>query len=378
MLLPASRWAVATACFLSFATLTHLSFTVRPDAMALMLMMSGFYLFNRYYVSGKMGHLLLSGVVLAVAFFAKQDAMVVIAPLSLLLLLQRKWKHLIAYDVVFLLSLAGLLSVGHMVLGEHFLRSVVMGVQNPPSLHWALYAFARLFTFYGVQFILGVAFMLWTLKRFRTRAEVAPLAMAALFYLFFGFVTSFKTGAGMSYYTPFLMFVNVLTVVGVSDRLRRRSVAGHRQLVILGVLVISGIFLFRQAYHYTSPFLNHTVTKAVYMERWEQIGKLKDELGVRPTDRIFAPDPLTRLLLASNSVMPNMEFYGISPFDYDWLSEEVPKPVEFVVMLPKDAKSVKMMMDILEANRSHYAPIPIDSDYTVLARTDWSEATGPD
>lgn len=369
LLMPASGRALVIGCFLAFASLTHLAFAIRPDALALMLMMWGFYLFCRFYSNGTLRELLASAMVLAMAFLAKQDAMVVIAPLSFLLLVQKRWRELLMYDGVFLLTLAGLLATGHIILGEYFLSSVIMGVRNPATWEWARYVLTRLFSFYGSVVILGNLAIIFGILHLRTYRSALPFIFAALFYELFAFATSFKIGAGVSYYTPFILLSSALVVSMASDRLRKKH--PDYSWIILGVvMVLSAVFVFRQAYHYTSPFLRYQSGKELYLLRWEHVRKLKDELRLAETDRIIAPDPLTRLLLHAYSVMPNMEFYRISPYRYEAIKEAEDEPIDYIVMRPDDMRAGRLTMEFFEISFDRYTPLTTGTDYLVLGKTD--------
>lgn len=370
LLFRVSGTVLAIGGLLAFASFTHLAFAIRPDAMALMLMMLGFHLFCRFYVAGGRWALMASAMVLATAFLAKQDAMVVIAPLSFLLLVQQRWKQLVLYDGIFLLTLGVLLVTGHLVLGEHFLRSVVMGVRNPALWEWASYILTRLFSFFGVLVVLGNAAIVVGLWRFRSHPEALPLVLVALFYELFGLLTSFKAGAGMSYYTPFILFSCMLIVVLASEAMQRRAVPAAGPLLLAGVLAISVVFIYRQAFHYTAPFLKHAEARSGFLHRWQQTAQLREDLALRPTDRLLAPDPLTRLMLAANIILPNTEYYGISIFPYDRFKQAEVTPLEYIVLLPRDTLVVREVMEVFHIAKSEYVPRPTRADYQVFARRD--------
>jgi hypothetical protein len=369
LLLPVAKGTLVIGCFLAFSSLTHLAFAIRPDAMALMLMMLGFYLFSLFYATGRQGMLVASAMVLATAFFAKQDAMVAIAPLSLLLLVQQRWKQLLIYDGVFLLTLCALLLAGNLFLGEFFLRSVVNGVGNQAGWWWARDVLPRLFSFYGLQVVMGNLAIVVGLLRSRTNTQALPIVFAALFYELFAFLASFKVGSGMSYFTPFLLFSTVLIVVLVTE-LVQREVPAFRSLVLVGVLALSASLVYRQAFHYTSPFLKYAESRSEYLQRWSLVVRLREELKLSREDRLLAPDPLTRLMLSANSVMPNTEFYGISPFRYDSIRQCELKPLEYMLLLQQDTFVAKAMMDFFYIDKNQYIPHSTRTDYLVLARRD--------
>jgi hypothetical protein len=370
LLFPVSRTTLTIGGLLAFASFTHLAFAIRPDALALMLMMLGFYLFCWFYAKGRQGALVASAMVLAVAFMAKQDAMVVIAPLSFLLLVQQRWRQLLFYDGIFLLTLGALVLAGHLLLGEHFLRSVVMGVRTEVSGEWAGYILMRLFSFFGVLVVLGNAAIVAGLWRFRSHPEALPFVLVALFYELFAVLTSFKIGAGMSYYTPFIHFSCMLIVVLASEAMQRRAVPAAGPLMLAGVLVISAVFIYRQAFHYTAPFLRHAEARSGFLQRWQQTAQLREDLALRPTDRLLAPDPLTRLMLAANIILPNTEYYGVSPFPYDDVKNREVKPLEYMVLLPRDTLVAREVMAVFHVEESEYVPYLTRTEYRVLARKD--------
>jgi hypothetical protein len=367
LLVTTDRWVIAMGCMLGFMSFTHSSFAIRPDATAFFLMMTAFYLFAKYTASEKTWYLFLSASVLALAFMAKQDAMVIVAPLSLTLLLQRKWKQLVLFDFVFISMLAAMVLLGHALLGPFFLTSVVNGVRNPSALQQMLAVLLRFIDLYPFHFLAAntaIAVVIW---HHRSRPELLLLALTTLFFEVFAMMTSAKIGSWVNYYTPFLLFSSVLVIIMLTDYVKQsRSLARHRSLLL--VMLVAGIFIFRQTYAFTAPFLKYGTAKAHYADQWKDLQQLRNELHLMPDDRIMVVDPLTRIMLAHHTIIPNIEYYGISPFDYSQFRKGAADKVDHILFAPSDKASIRNLMQFFHIDASQFAEIETTTGFMILSR----------
>ena len=81
-----AKWAA----LFGFCILTHLSFSIRPDALAILLTVASIYLFGKAYFNETYKAYLLSGVFLSISFYTKQDSALIIFALGLILLIKSK------------------------------------------------------------------------------------------------------------------------------------------------------------------------------------------------------------------------------------------------------------------------------------------------
>ena len=367
LLVATDRWIIAFSCLLGFMLFTHAAFAVRPDASALFLMMTAFYLFAKHTVSKKYVHLFLAALVLALAFMTKQDSMVVIIPLSLALLLRSKWKQLILFDMVFLFSLAAIILWGHVALGHYFLTSIVNGIRNPSSLQQLEAVLVRFIDLYPFHFFAANTAIVAALLYHKKRPELLPLTLTTLFYEAFAVMTSAKIGSWVNYYTPFVLFGGVLIFVMLSEHWRQHH-SLVRPISLLLVILVSGIFIFRQAYAFTSPYLKHTETKDHYVSQCNELSQLGKELQLQPDNRIMVVDPLMRIIMGRNTVMPNMEYYGISPFDYSLFRDNSTDKVDFIIFEPKDEATMHNLMQFFNIDSNQFIEMETSSDVVVLSQ----------
>lgn len=311
-----SRLLSMTGALVGFALLTQLAFAVRPDAMALCLTIYALYLFGKAHLNESVKSYYYSAIVFAIAFFAKQDSILIISAVGLTLLLQREFKHTLLFSIAFLVSLGGLLFLFGLIHGDYFYVSIFGGLDNGTSLAQAHGVFEHYLRYYGVLFFIGVFFTFYLLRsNMENRKRVFLICLGSL-SLLISIGTSFKYGSWINYYTLTNIVLVSVIFVGIAHLNTGKEKAWiERNVVWISSLVIV-FYVFTQAFHYTSPFLKYGQGKQRHQEISEAI---TDFSTIAQTDGliIYTAIPQVKLLLFRNSILPNYEYYPVSSFSTD-------------------------------------------------------------
>jgi hypothetical protein len=298
---------------LGFTLLTHLAFAVRPDAMSLLFITSGLYLFGEGYFNGPKKYYTLSGAVFAFSFFVKQDSFLILSALGFILLISKNFRGLLILSVSFLTTFVIVLGLFYFLLGESFLVSIFGGLNNPVVWTRALLVFERYLQFYGFIFFLALFFIFyWNKKTVTSKSKYYLGSLMALsFILAFG--TSFKDGSWINYYSLFNIVLILVLFSGISSFYDENENKAFYNSFSKVIVIFIGVFIYQQVFIFTSPFLKigASYSSVQNLERnfhnFIQIAKDKKLV-------IFTDDTKLKLLFAGNTIFPNTEYYPVSRF----------------------------------------------------------------
>ncbi len=300
---------------LSFALLTQLSFAVRPDSCALFLMILSIYLFIKAYFKNKPNLFLVSGTILALSFFVKQDSFLIISALGLFLLLNRKWKETFTFSLSFIAPLAILLFLFKLSFGPYFLSSITGGVSTGYDFAQLKSVFIRFLDFYAIVFFIGLVFFITNILKYTSKKSNLLLLLLYIFSLLIALFSSLKKGSWINYYNPFVIYSLILIAVTLSqNKIHEKK---YSSPIISGItLGLMCLFLFQQTYHYTSPFLKYSKSKSDYLNLVDSFKDFKNEAEAKGYN-IFTFDKPLKLLFSKHSIFPNTEFYHVTQFSLD-------------------------------------------------------------
>lgn len=346
---------------LCFATLTHSAFAIRPDAMTLAVTTAiSVGMFEAIQNENTRRIWLLSGLT-AIAVLFKQDAFFLLFPVGLFLLIERKWTTLIGGILAFLVGLGLSLGLGHLLFGPYFLYSVTRGIQNPGSLSQAINTFDKAMSLFGPQIIVGISIALYFLTQKNRDRLITLLCLFVVCYVGLGFLGSMKVGAWVNYYSPAILWVSILMGIGLS---KMGSVLSATSFALLA----SSFFSFRQIYFYTMPFVRSPQAKQEYLSKWDSSQKIRNELRLSPSVKSVIIDQLIRNFLFENSVMVNMEYYGVSQFDYSFVRKDSKNPLKYVIYSESEESTIHYLNEQFSFKIQHFKPLRKIDQYTVYAR----------
>lgn len=315
-----------------FCFLPHHSFAVRPDSMALFLSIFGVYFFSKAYFLNLYKLYILSGIILALSFFAKQDAFLISGALGLILLFNKDYRNTLLFSISLLFSFGILMFISSFLLGPFFLKSIFGGIALEMKWEQFSYMFTRYITFY---YLLLVAMMISVFKlikssQFETKNKVF-LFTALIFSFTVSFATSFKLGSHINYYM-LPTFFSILIIASFLNSINFTNSYRKQYLLSGASILICFHFLFFQYYHYTSQ---STKYKKSITQHKDYINENKEVLQeIKKTEQLVVSyDSISKLMLSKQLILPNLEFYWVSNFSYEKLKEEKnQKHVEFIIL----------------------------------------------
>ena len=324
-----AKWAA----LFGFCILTHLSFSIRPDALAILLTVASIYLFGKAYFNETYKAYLLSGVFLSISFYTKQDSALIIFALGLILLIQKKIKPLILFSISFCVSFLFISIINYFLYGEYFFYSIIGGVDNGISINKAQMVFERYIHFYGAIFFVNIFFILYIIKSKIIRSIKNYLVAFNLISLLIAFFSSLKMGSWINYYT----LVNISSTITICYCINYFT-NDEKKISILNPLkytitLIVLYFLFQQIFHYTAPFLKYYQSKKNHYKILTQFKSFKDSLNDNQAV-IYSSIPEIKLFLYQNIILPNSEYYPVSKFSKDGYNKLKKNQKISVVILP--------------------------------------------
>jgi hypothetical protein len=317
-----------------FCFLPHHVFAIRPDSMALFLSILGIFYFSYAYFMNFQKSYILSGVILALSFFAKQDAFLISGALGLILLFNKEYKNTLLFSASFLVSFGIFMLLFKFFLGYYFLKSIFGGIALEMKWEQFSYILTRYITFYFHILIAVVISIFYMIKLSQVELKNKIFLITALiFSLLVTFLTSSKVGSHINYYilpTLFAVMIVVLNFDLIS--LNRSNSLNNQYLFSFSGALICLYFLFFQYYHYTSYSSKFEKSISEHQNYIDENQTILNE--VRKTNQnVVSYDSISKLLLSNQIILPNLEFYWVSNFSYDKFKDvKNNKHVEFIIM----------------------------------------------
>ena len=304
-----ARWT----SFFGFCILTHLSFSIRPDAMGVLFTILSLYFYSKAYFKINYKWIVLSSILFSICFYIKQDAFLIIFILGLMLLIRKEVKLFLIFTLTFCLSFSILSIINRIFFGEFFFNSILGGVNNGISFSRAKNVFERYITFYGFLFFTGLfcSFYIYKINKcFKYRLFLVSLFV---FSFLLAFLSSLKNGSWINYYT----LVNICSLLVISFLINLIYANGRQKETIFSLKSIVTVFIFyflyQQIYHYTSPFMKYSESKQYHENIIKQFQSLKSRISNKNIN-LYTSNPELKLYFFKNIIFPNYEFYPVSSF----------------------------------------------------------------
>lgn len=363
LLIPGFNKALSWLVALVFLTVSmHNLFTIRPDSTSLAFTLAGISLFVIGYVKQKRFQFYLSGVIIGGSFLAKQDALLVAVPIGLTLLLRREWGLLVKYTAVTTFAFIFSLAVGRVFFGEYFLMSVFGGVNNPMNISNATYAFQRVLMFQPLHLLVGNLAIVNILAQ-RPNKTLTIICIICVMLEIIPFLTTFKTGSGMYYYTAFLAISTIPLIYWLNDLWRKFNLSSISGFIAIGMA--SFVTAGQIAFHYTSPWLKPNASKSVYDSSFDEVSQIRNAINLQENTKVLVADPLHRNFLAEHSIAVNMEYYGVSSFDYSNYRESPDKGIDYIILKKGGDKMIRSVMRIFSIEESDYQNVAETSSFII-------------
>ena len=348
------KFTAFLGALLCFSTLSHPNFSIRPDALLLLANVALSLGFFTALLNQKNKTLYLLSFLVGLSMLIKQDAFFIMGPVGMFLLIYRKWKELLCTSVSFILGVVCFFFIAHKIFGEFFFYSVSHGIQVSSSISQAILVVDRALSLYGFQFIISLVVSGYLLIVEPKNKKMLLLSLFSCVYFLLGFAASSKHGSWVNYYTFFILFGSLLSVVFFHHYLKQT----HKSyFIILAVFVTGGLFGFRQIYFYTMPYIKQEKPKALYESIYRTSRQIKADLGLKEGDNAIVAHQLLRNFLFKHSVMVNTEYYGLSEFNYDKFVKTKNKDVDYIIAANEEADVIAHLASTFNIDRTTYLPV---------------------
>jgi len=295
--------------FLSLLLLTHQNWIIRPDAFSTFICFFAAGLSFEAINKNQIHKAILSGGVTTISIFCKQDGMQLFFIIPIAYLLLSYYKFSLYYVTSAIISFILLFSVFNIIYGNVFLESVIGGIDNEISFFVAFSVTNRYFQIFSLYPIVILTIVVYNI--FKVRDKICTfISLLILGSFVFAISISLKPGAWINYFTLF----NLLGVI----------IIGYFMQSISNINIFKSIYLLFAFYffsgilfHYISPSIS---SNKLEFEKKKQISN-KVKHYVYGNSCIYTNDKYLKLFLYDKTIFPNQEYYFISKFKYNNLSE---------------------------------------------------------
>ena len=358
-----SKHTSATSALLILSLFTNPAFTVRPDATLLLMIGVSIWSYLKMEQKNHINWTVLTSLLIITCFYTKQDGILIAGPMAIRLILLKKWRTFFSLSFISLGLLIGSIAISPFIFGEHFYTCVFKGLKNTSSIQQIIGVFDRAYGFYMIHFVLGLICSIYFLIKKR-KEYIALFSLASLFYFFVALATSSKSGSWVNYYTPYIIFSSIVIVCFLSSLSFKNEILSPLFTISFG-MVISGLFIFKQVYVYTSPFIKLNNGKVEYYTHYKTIQKIKSNLKISKHDKVLTINQLDRNFLAENSIMINTEYYNYASYSYQTFKKQSNKNIDYIFYKLKDKPTVDYLIQFFNVSIVKYNTVKINN-YIVL------------
>ena len=304
------------ASILAFGLLTHLSFSIRPDAMSFMMVLLALYLFGKAYFEEKKYHYIFCSIAFSFSFFIKQDSFLILSALGLVLLFLKEFKSVLALSASFILSFLLFYLMFALIHGDFFSYSIFNGLNQESSMARVQLVFERYLHFYALIFFVSLFFLIYSLKTLSNKKTDYYLISLYVVSFIIALGTSAKEGSWINYFTVFNTLAIVLLFYSINQLNKGKNQSAIEFSVTMICSLVLMVFLLQQIFHYTSPFLKYSESKEYHHKLTHNFNAFKQD-AIKGDYKIFVYDKSLKLILYKNTLFPNTEYYGVSSFSKD-------------------------------------------------------------
>ena len=356
-----SKHTSITSALLILSLFTNPAFTVRPDATLLLLLGITMWSYLKMEQSNQVKWTFITSFFIITCFYTKQDGILIAGPMAIRLISLKKWNQFFSLSFISVGLLIGSIAISPYVFGEHFFTCVFKGLKNTSSIKQIIGVFDRAYGFYMIHFVLGLIVSICFLIKNR-KDTIAFFAIASIFYFFVAFATSSKSGSWVNYYTPYIIFSTIVIFYFLTSLSFKKEILPPL-LTTSFAIIIACLFIFKQIYVYTSPFIKPNNGKTEYFTHYKIIQKIKFRLKIRENDNVLIANQFDRNFLANNSIMINTEYYSYASYKYESFKKQKNKKIDYIIYKTKEKPSIDYLLQFFNVSTLNYIEIKINDFY---------------
>jgi hypothetical protein len=358
-----SKHTSVTVALLILSLFTNPAFTVRPDATLLLLLGVSMWSYLKMEQSNRIKWTCITSFLIIGCFYTKQDGILIAGPIAIRLITLKKWKQFLSLSTISIGLLITSIIISPSLFGEHFYTCVFKGLKNTSSIQQIIRVFDRAYGFYMIHFVLGLICSIYFLFK-NKKDTIALFAIASIFYFFVAVATTSKSGSWVNYYTPFIIFSTIVIFNFLSSLSFKKEIL-HPLFTTSFAILIACLFIFKQTYVYTSPFIKPNNGKVVYLTHFKNIINIKSKLRIKKTDNILTINQLDRNFLAENSIMINTEYYNYASYSYQNFKSNKSKNIDYIIYQEKDKPTLDYLLQFFKVKKENFKLIRM-SNYIIL------------
>ena len=358
-----SKHTSATSALLILSLFTNPAFTVRPDATLLLFLGVTIWTYLKMEQSHQIKWTVFTAILIITSFYTKQDGILIAGPMAIRLISLKKWKQFFSLSLISVGLFIGSIAISPYVFGEHFYTCVFKGLKNTSSIKQIIGVFDRAYGFYMIHFVLGLICSIYFLIKNR-KDTIALFAIASIFYFFVAFATSSKSGSWVNYYTPYIIFSTIVIFYFLTSLSFKKEMLPPLVTTSFAI-IIACLFIFKQIYVYTSPFIKPNNGNTEYFTHYKFIQKIKSKLKISKHDKVLTINQLDRNFLAENSIMINTEYYNYASYSYQTFKKQSDKNIDYIIYNLKDKPTVDYLINFFNVSTLRYDTTKIN-DFRVL------------
>ncbi|MDX2359900.1 MAG: hypothetical protein QNK23_03770 [Crocinitomicaceae bacterium] len=305
-----------TVSFVALLLLTRAGFVIRPDALFHLTLVYSIYFMLKYIMLEKKWiNLLITAFLIATSIMVKQNGIQLILIISAFLLVYDRFKIFLQFTLYFGIFIGIYFAFFYSIYGELFFTNTIGGISNPINFAYGFTVWDIFFNHYFFLIIVTLYISLTSLAVSKYQ-EYKFLSSLALGTLVFAIMTSLKEGSGISYYSDFLTIAVILTYAYIS--VHKISIVQSKSIY---TFVLIGVLLFvpnTMASKYFHDHIKHVGSepKLHYLHAQEISAQIK-KIEYLNNTVIFTPDKYIKNFIPELSILPNTEYYSVSPYNYD-------------------------------------------------------------
>ncbi|GEM_PF-2572770 len=300
---------------ISFIGLTGLSFTLRPDGLFTFTFIISLLFFLRYLKNEKTVDLVMTSFFSVLAIFTKQNGIqlpiIYFGFLFVFTNLKTLGKFTLFYFCFFFLFFFWF----YFFLGHQFLKSILIGINNPSSFRWAYRVWNEYFFNY-FPFVIGFLYVSYEfLKREKNNIEKF-LSLAIIGTFLFAIVTLTKKGSWINYFSEFFVIGNIAIAFGLNSLLKNNSLIGNKIKTLIFVFICfwGTNIISQKGYAYFEKWYWEFDPKKNFYEE-KEIADFIINQNIPKGTYIYTPLKHLKNFIPQYSILPNTEFYHLSSID---------------------------------------------------------------
>lgn len=338
------------AAVISFAGLTQLSFTFRPDALLSLTFISALLFFLKFMKDTKNSSLIIASFLAVLALFSKQNGIQLPIIFITFSFIFCEFRTTVKVTVYYLFFFIILFLLFYSLYGTQFLIATIGGINNPIDIIYGYQVWDNFFFKYMPFVILGIFISFIFLQKEKSNMlKFTAISIIATF--FFALVTILKQGSWINYFSEFFIIGNIAVALFLQKQTENTSLnAVGLKLGLLIFILFWGLNTFVHQYFHRHAEHLSSQPKIQY-DKEKEVADFLELQNIPKGSYIFTPLKHLKNLIPQFSILPNTEYYTTSKLDFSLVKKYTENgKISYIILneqdYPKYRTIVQMKMKI--------------------------------